>query len=279
MESVVIGAVDGYEWKQIQTWWRSIKLTGYSGQIHLLVYECSDETLAELRDHGVCVHRCEKEHGQVVVDRFKDLSRISNSIPTDVWCICTDVNDLVFQVDPSEYLNMIGYENYEIIVASEGILHKGNQWVRQNAIASLPDYWQTMSNKQLYNAGSFAIKAQILEELGKNVFALCMTNPGAKNHDQFALNILLQNNPVFMNWTWFERVSGTWCFNGASSIFAKPADAENYMDTLPIIKNGLCYNPNGELYYMFHHWNRNARIMNEVVNRINNEWQSGLVKK
>jgi hypothetical protein len=265
MNTVVVGAIDGYSWEQVEIWWKSLKITGFSGDIHMLVYDHDEALINNLYVRNINVHLCQKEHGQVVIDRFKYYAKLAEIMQPGTWMICTDVNDIAFQYDPNMYLAGVPNDK-NIVVASEGILFSGNTWARLNLENSFPYYYKVMIRQRLYNAGSIAVQAGIMHTLGREVFQLCMTMPAARNHDQAALNIMLQSN-LYKSMTVFNYANDLWCFCGASSIFAKTEDAQNYFEELPVIKDGLCY-VNDKLTCMFHHYTRNPTIKEQVRQRV-----------
>jgi hypothetical protein len=268
VNTVVVGAVDGYTWNQCELWWKSLKITGFKGEITLLAYNLNDKTYAEMIKRNINVIKREPgKHAQVVVNRFQDYAWFANTFSEDTWIVCTDVSDIAFQKNPEEFLWTEDGVDQEIVVASEGIFFKGNRWVRENLFSSFPSQYDRMENEILYNAGSFAARSGVLTKLALEVFAMCMKVPEARNHDQAAFNILLRD-PHYGKRTLFTNSNDEWCFCGASSIFAKPEDANNYMEELPMIEDGLCYVLGHRLTTMFHHYSRDPNIAREVRKRI-----------
>jgi hypothetical protein len=57
-------------------------------------------------------------------------------------------------------------------------------------------------------------------------------------------------------------------------MFAKPGDANNFMEQLPIIRDGLCYvNGGHELTCMFHHYTRDPKLEKQIREQIHNRYE------
>lgn len=271
--TIVIGAAHNLGWSKVQYWWKSLLLTGFdASKIHILHYDRDEFFLQQLRSRSIRNHPCELIHGQVVIDRFKDLAAFAAHQEPREWIVCTDLTDLVFQKHPDGFLDTVR-PHLAIVVASEGVRFEDNAWTRRNLLVSFPDQWERMRDKQFYNAGSFAARAGILTSLAEEVYRLCMTNPEAKNHDQAALNILLHTKD-YEPFTYFTRVNDPWCFSAASSMFASREDAKGFKDTMPIVRNGKCYVRGNLLTTMFHHYTRDIPTKRSVERWIDRAWDA-----
>lgn len=267
MNTIVVGAVGRYDWKRIFPWWKSLKMTGFQGEIHMLVYEVDSITLRKMQEAGIIVHLCKLQAKQIVVGRFHDLAELCKTFAPDDWVVFPDVGDIVFQMNPADFLAKVDAD-VSIVVASEGIRFKGNQWALHNLLESFPEHYANMHWRKLYNAGSVAAKAGWFHILASETYELCMTKPDAKSHDQAAMNIVLREDHKYNFETlWLDANEG-WCFCAASSIFAKPEDKPGYYEAPPVIKDGKCYVEAG-LSVMFHHYTRDAATKRDVLKWVN----------
>lgn len=261
----VVGTAAGYDWGQIQPWLKSLRMTGYSGEVHLLGYKLNALTLKSLKAAGVVVH-AGKLTGQVVVERFRDLAGLCRTFGRETWIVFTDVGDLAFQRHPWEFLQDVGAD-IDFVAASEGVRFEGNAWTRENLRASFPEWEDAMRGQFVYNAGSIAGRAGALADLAEEVFRLCGTKPSASKHDQLVLNYLLQTE--HRGRTLFVDVNGEWCFSGAASMFARSeADRAAFTGIMPKVENGLCVGADGSLPVMFHHWTRDQGVERMVRKRL-----------
>jgi hypothetical protein len=263
---IVLGAVQGNSFETIETWWKSLQLAGFEGEIHMLVYEADQWAIDQLCEYGIQVHPGRLTN-QVVIDRFRDAARLAGTLAEETWVIFTDVDDLVFQRDPAEFLAQVPQDK-SIVVASEGVTFSGKAWARENLRKSFPEHWKQMAGELLYNAGSLAVRAGTLVRLGEEIYQMCARKPRARNHDQAALNILLRE-PRYQEKTLFTKVDGGWCFN-AAPLFASAVDRKSYKDEFPSIDEGKCQFKNGLVPVMLHQYTRNVRVQQEVEERVSN---------
>lgn len=271
MKTIIVGAVQGYDWKKIEPWLRSLRLTGFDGDVHLLIYGYSRSSSALARISrfaqraGVILHECTMTAKQVVVSRFNDLAKLCVTFNEQAWVIFPDVGDIVFQKNPDEFLGRIEKDK-RIVVASEGVRFSGNRWVRENLENSFPEHYDAMIGETLYNAGSAAAKAGTWMKLAADVYWMSMAKAHASSHDQAAMNILLRDDR-YRDYVLFTRANDGWCFNGASSMFAKTDDRVNYLERWPELIDGKCYVEAG-LAVMFHHYTRDAGTKARVLRRL-----------
>jgi len=131
MKDLVIGAIGDYQFEQIQNWVYSLNKCGFEGDKILVSYNSNDALIKELRENGIEVYEIETDaRGQKVnqfltnsghvnasnahllvhnvrffhmwqlLNQFKADGRLFNRI------IHTDVRDVIFQNNPSDWLDM-----------------------------------------------------------------------------------------------------------------------------------------------------------------------------
>ena len=274
MKTIVVGAVYRYTWSQIDLWWRSLVLTGFDGEVHLLTYECSPLTIKSMLDVGIIVHPCPVDTGQVVIDRFNDLSILCLKFnPTD-WVIFADVGDIVFQSNPEHFLEDSFDSPFKLIVASEGILFEGNSWTDNNLKVSIPEEYETMRNCLVYNAGSFAGTANLIIYLATRIYEESVRRLPAQKHDQAVFNVLLRGDEYIQGHTLFTGAMDGWCHCAASSIFCSKENQAAYLEKLPVIRNGKCYVGDGtKLVCLFHHYTRDRETTRKVKKWVDRAWK------
>lgn len=269
MKTIIVGAIDNYAWKNIEVWWKSLVLTGFNGEIHLLVYRATPETIELLTGLGIHIHRYELMAEQVVVGRFKDLCTLCNSFNNEDWVLFTDVGDIVFQKDPSKFLQAC--DGFSYVFTSEGILFDDNSWTKQNLISSMPNYYEVLKNALVYNAGCIAAKAKKMANLADMIYQWAISTKNAKSHDQVIMNILIRITEEIRTQSLFTGPLDGWCHCAASSIFAPPNDRHAYREKLPVIASGKCF-VNNSLAYIFHHYTRNTNCTREVGFWVKKAW-------
>ena len=139
-KDLLIGAFDNMNYQMLSPWINSIKECGFTGDICLVCYNSDLETVDKLVAKGVHVIAFEKaEHGYihkstmtVHTERFFHFFQILREQAVNYrYIIATDTRDVIFQKNPSEYLNdweQCGYNRREIIASSESIKYKDEPW-------------------------------------------------------------------------------------------------------------------------------------------------------
>ena len=285
-KDLIVGVVDKYNWNQIKHWANSIKKSGFTGNKALIVYNMDAPTVKKLTDEGFmmigCGHYDEKtgfthdnSRGSVMVDRFFHLYGFLNVLSEPVNnVIMTDVRDVIFQDNPSNWLedNLTLADN--LIVGSENLKYKDEHWGRNNLQQAFGPYFlETHGNNEIYCAGVIAGKRDTIRDLSLNVWLICHGLnphvPGGGGPDQAALNILLQMES-YKHKTNFTNPSDRWVVHVGTSMPAIKAGSggigEEYKINpnihLPFVRE-IDYNVinneihvNGKKVTIVHQWDR-----------------------
>jgi hypothetical protein len=290
-KDLIVGVVDRYKWDQIKHWANSIKRSGFTGHKALIVYNMDAETVKKLTAEDFmmigCGHYDEKtgfshdnSKGSVMVDRFFHLYSFLNVLSEPINnVIMTDVRDVVFQSDPSKWLNN---NDNQIIVGSENLKYKDEPWGRNNLQQAFGPYFlETHGDNEIYCAGVIAGKRNAMRDLALNVWLICHGLnphvPGGGGPDQAALNILLQTDAYTIQ-TNFTNPTDGWVIHAGTSLPAikdgsggiGEAYKNNPMMVLPFV-NEIDYNvtdneiyANGKKATVVHQWDR-VPIWKELV--------------
>jgi hypothetical protein len=209
MKDIVIGAITNYNWDKIKYWVNSLDRSGFSGEKVIIAYDVSYDTLEKLSERGYSIfafkrnddaRRVEynKENFNIVVDRFAHinyfLSRLQNKEQYR-YVISTDVKDVVFQSNPSDWLEK-NLGSKELNVACESIRYRDEPWGKQNLYLSFgPLVYEQMQDNLIYNAGTISGKFQSFIDFCSNIHLCCLGAPqhvpGGGGPDQAAMNVLL----------------------------------------------------------------------------------------
>jgi len=273
MKDVVIGSITNYKWDQIKCWVNSLDQSGFSGLKVMLCYNIDFEVAEELSKRGYSIFafgkdeenrklKYNKENFNICLERFLHiwyfLSRLQNKEEYR-YIIATDVGDVVFQSNPSEWLEQnIG--NKEINVGSECIQYKNEEWNKQNMFLSFgPLVYESMQDKLVYNAGAIAGKFDSFIDLCYNIFLSSggspVNVPGGGGPDQAALNVLLSMKH-FSNITNFAKSEDGWA--AQLEIMCNPNKIEKLKDfiTEPRLKieNGKVLTHDNKKYCIVHQY-------------------------
>lgn len=268
---LVIGAISGYGFEDIECWVNSLDSSGFSGDRIVIVYSADFDTVDELVDRGYVVVTYAEEgrrrrfsypvkgfrHEDVSIDRFYQVWRLLQTVPADYrFVIPVDVRDVVFQRDPSAWLEENLGEK-QINVGSEGILVADEPW---NSEVLLESYGRPVhehvASRTACNAGTIAGRSGAIGDLALNVF-LCSRLNRTSYTDQAALNVLLSLEP-YGSITRFNAAGDDWACQAAT--MADPdyraARGSKVVAAPPVLEGDEVRTPSGGLYCLVHQYDR-----------------------
>jgi len=212
---LVIGAITGYTWDQIRYWVNSLDRSGFSGYKVVICYNVDYATLRELqaRNYITLVFTNDEANQRVtypnkdfaiVVDRFLHYYLMLDNEDTRKsirYVIATDVRDVIFQRNPSDYLDAADLRCVELVMSSEGIAYQHEPWGANNLLQSFgPLMYEKHKENTIINCGVQAGKFDTYMGLCKTVYLLSHGTtqhvPGGGGPDQAALNLAL-STPVY----------------------------------------------------------------------------------
>ena len=110
----------------------------------MMVYEVPQETIDYLKSKGWDLYQNELQQ-HIILQRFRDIYKLLEQFPKDETIIWTDVKDVIFQKDPTKWIekNM----NCSIMAFSESITMKDDPWACVNSGTSFPMEWEWLQMK------------------------------------------------------------------------------------------------------------------------------------
>jgi hypothetical protein len=236
-KDLIIGCITNYKFYQIKPWINSINQCGFQGDKMLICYNIDFDTVNEIEKNGFSaitfnkdnrkkkwyyirenkfnilinrffhlekilnkIHYKPQNKFNVVVDRFYHIWMILNKIKTDYrYIITTDVKDVIFQKDPSIWLeNNLG--DKKIIASCESLKYKDEEWGYNNILNSFGLILSHhISNNLIFNCGVLAGEFYNMLDLFLNIYLICngmnQYIQGGGGPDQAALNIILSMEP------------------------------------------------------------------------------------
>jgi len=273
---VITTISENYNWVDIKNWILSLKKTLYDGDILVLAYNFPEdhEYITKLKDLNVNIltpnntYRAQYKNnfiwhsGEVNPSNAHEL--IHNVRLFHIWqyftetqsdldynrIIFTDGRDVVFQSNPSEWLDE--FMTKDILVPSEGILYKNEQWNTNNALSNYGPYVYEyiLKESEACNVGTFACSAAICKDLCLTLY-LMSNNTG--HADQPSFNILTKT--LLKDKCQWVDYNDLW----ALQIGAIINDLDQYVE----FKNGIIYSlKNNKPYYLVHQYDRVAKYKN-----------------
>jgi hypothetical protein len=274
MQDIVVGCITGYTWDKIKVWVNSLDQSGFKGQKIMLCYNIGYDVAEELtkRDYTIIAFKRNdeekrfeyKENFNIMLERFIHLWYFLNRIQDKQnyrYVIATDVRDVIFQKNPSEWLEK-NLGDKTINVASESIRYKDEPWGKNNLTLSFgPLIYEANQNNLVYNAGTVSGKLDTMLDLFLNLYMSCggapQNVPGGGGPDQAALNVLL-NTVTYKNTTRFTKSEEGWAAQLGTT--ADPSKLDSFKPFLdepsPIMKDGLVCTSKGEPFYLVHQYDR-----------------------
>jgi hypothetical protein len=227
MSDLICGLCWGYGPQHLQAWLGSIKASGYSGEVLVMLGVDDKETGDYLRAKGVhtvafdpSVLRGRSRLRHEIADhtlsgtemrpsrwyvrwtlikerlidrRFLLLAQAIEKFCRDYgwnprFLLCTDVRDVVFQRNPSDWMEQNLQSGEDYLLAEEPT-HFGQSWHRRNFVRSygVELFWR-VADRTPINAGVVAGRYRAVLELMLADYLVNSTKAGA---DQAALNLMM----------------------------------------------------------------------------------------
>lgn len=237
MKDLLIGAVDLYDWSKIKNWAKSIRATGFDGDVVLLTYRLTNEAevIEKAAELNITLIKCEHDSfGRPLVHNQMNRDTICHQMRLfHIWqyltqtnekyrfVVTADVRDVIFQSDPFVYLEDLCKKYYDnqpdIIAASENILYGEEAWNFDNLLQGYGPYIAQHAKKRKYevfNVGTLGGKASAMADL-----CLLLYTMGQGRYipnDQSSFGIVV--NEGYMQDIWTMKMSRGWAFQCGSTI-------------------------------------------------------------
>ena len=262
IKDLILASISNYNYDKVKCWLNSIKKSGFTGDIALVCLDVDDDTLNKLKDEGVEVYYGDLEPNQhIVVERFMYYWMVLKEIGKDYrFVICTDVSDVVFQRNPSEWIDK-NIDNESVIAASESITYENETWGYHNIRAAFGQVAAEELDKWIIkNAGVIAGKPHQLIKMFKIIYFMCDARPsqiaGGGGPDQAAYNIVLTT----MKWedVFFASSESAWAaqLGTTGDPYKLPRYEPLLVEPKPTFKDELVCTSQGEPFYIVHQYNR-----------------------
>lgn len=221
-DDLVIGLAAGYDWPAIEPYAVSLARSGYVGKKVLLAQKLTQracERLTELGFELLAFPHIEFSHPEMTaggffayVGRFLLIHRYLQDHPDYRFVICADTRDVVFQSDPTVWLeNHIGGSG--LVAASEHIRHcdqEGNTtWIRADFQEIAP--W--LMAQPVYCSGLISGRAEYVSGLAAAIYLLGRTISGKTwGADQPSYNATMHQK-AYADTTLVPTFADAYCIN------------------------------------------------------------------
>lgn len=277
-DDVVVGCITGYDFNAIKPWVKSLDECGFQGKKVILCYNIKANVIEELksRDYTILAFNIDEngnsiykngEQFSIVVERFFHLWAMLSPLKGKYrYLLHTDVKDVIFQQNPSEFLHYMlindsGNNKTKIIAASESIRYKDENWGRENLRQSFGDIiYEAHKDNVIVNAGTLSGDFDTMVDFFLNVY---MLSTGARTHnpDQAAVNILLSKSPYKEVTHVSTSLRDAWACQAGTTNDPNKIDEYRFklvttFDYETYMKDGIVCAVSGLPFYLVHQWDR-----------------------
>lgn len=284
-KDLIIGGASGYTWDQLKYWVNSIQRSGFEGDIALVATNITKETIEKLTSKGVKLELYGKKdengninahsNGAPHVERFFYIWNYLRQHYEYDYVITTDTRDVVFQSNPTAWIDECILQGYESVIASsEGMKYEDEPWSNNNLREAFGPYFHNLYKySPIFNVGTIAGLAEYVKDMMFMIFQMSVNRP-IPIVDQAVFNVLLQQKQ-YKDTTKFTFNSDAWAIQLGTTIEAIKSGAGDiglsvaqnpsnlalyetkYFDEQPSLNDeGFVVNAKGEKFVIVHQYDR-----------------------
>lgn len=270
MKDVVLGCITNYTFDKIEVFVNSLEKSGFDGYKVMIVYNVPFSTVEELSKRGWTIvgfnhdevnqKYTYKDNFRIMCDRqlhyYQSLQSLNDEYGDLRYVIATDPKDVIFQQNPSKWIeDNIG--DKKIIVGSESLKYKDEQWGKNNLIESFGDFtYDRCKDNLIYNCGTVSGEWKTMSELFLNIYLMCIGSPNS-TPDQAALNVLLSLE-IYKNITKFTPSEEAWACQAGTTVDNKVTsiNKNNLTEPKPYLDGDIVKTSTGIPFTLIHQYDR-----------------------
>jgi hypothetical protein len=265
MKDLIVGCATNYDWSKLKYWVNSINASGFEGDKVLILMNCDKDTVKKISDSGFSIIAFNQDtdgnltynsNMMVHVERFFHIYQLLKD-NLYRYVITTDVKDVVFQQNPSVWLENNFTDSDDLIFSSESMKYKDEPWGNQNLLETFgPQIYEDFKNHTIFNVGVLAGRGYAMKDLMMNIFASCMHRP-IKICDQSTFNFLISQHPYLKTSKYTKSEDGWACQLGTT---ADPSKLEQFrpflLEPSPKLEGDKVLTSEGIEYIIVHQYDR-----------------------
>ena len=266
MKDLIVGCATNYDWSKLKYWINSINASGFTGDKFLILMNCDKDTVKKISDSGFSIIAFNQDTNgnltyessmMVHVERFYHIYQLLKDNEYR-YVITTDVKDVIFQKNPSEWLEINLPEGHEdLVFSSESMRYKDEPWGNQNLLETFgPQIYEDFKNHTIFNVGVLAGRGYAMKDLMMNIFASCIHRP-IKICDQSTFNFLISQHPYLKTSKYTKSEDGWACQLGTT---ADPSKIEQFrpflLEPSPKLDGDKVVTSEGIEYTIVHQYDR-----------------------
>ena len=268
MKDLIVGCATNYDWSKLKYWVNSINRSGFEGDKVLILMNCDKDTVKKISDSGFSIiafnqdteGNLKYESSMMVhVERFFHIYQLLKDNEYR-FVITTDVKDVIFQRNPSEWLEeWMGNDSAsdDLVFSSESMKYKDEPWGNQNLMETFgPQIYEDFKNHTIFNVGVLAGRGYAMKDLCMNIFASCLGRP-IKICDQSTFNFLISQHPYLKTSKYTKSEDGWACQLGTT---ADPSKIDQFrpflLEPSPKMEGDKVVTSTGIEYTIVHQYDR-----------------------
>ena len=265
MKDLIVGCATNYDWSKLKYWVNSINRSGFEGDKVLILMNCDKDTVKKISDSGFSIIAFNQDSNgnlsynsnmMVHVERFFHIYQLLKD-NLYRYVITTDVKDVVFQQNPSVWLENNFTDNDDLVFSSESMKYKDEPWGNQNLMETFgSQIYEDFKNNTIFNVGVLAGRGYAMRDLMMNIFASCLHRP-IKICDQSTFNFLISRHPYLKSSIYSKSEDGWACQLGTT---ADPSKIEQFrpflLEPSPKMEGDKVLTSEGKEYIIVHQYDR-----------------------
>jgi hypothetical protein len=265
MKDLIVGCATNYDWSKLKYWINSINRSGFEGDKCLILMNCDKETVSKISDAGFTIIAFNQDSNgnlaynsnmMVHVERFFHIYNILKANDYR-YVITTDVKDVIFQQNPSEWLEKNLAHSEDLVFSSESMKYKDEPWGNQNLMETFgSQIYEEFKSNTIFNVGVLAGRGYAMKALMMNIFSSCLGRP-IKICDQSTFNFLISQHPYLKSSMYTKSEDGWACQLGTT---ADPSKIEQFrpflLEPSPKIEGDKVLTSEGKEYIIVHQYDR-----------------------
>jgi hypothetical protein len=265
MKDLIVGCATNYTWSTLKYWINSINQSGFEGDKVLILMNCDKDTVKKVNDAGFSIIAFNQDgqgnltyqsHLMVHVERFVHIYKLLKDNEYR-FAITTDVKDVIFQKNPSKWLEENLSDSEDLVFASESIKYKDEPWGKENLTQCFGQgIYDDFKNNTIFNVGVLAGRGFAMRDLMLNLFVNSINRP-IPIVDQAVFNFLISRHPYLKTSQYTVSESGWACQLGTT---ADPSKIESFrpylLEPSPKLDGDKVVTSEGIEYTIVHQYDR-----------------------
>jgi hypothetical protein len=265
MKDCIVGCATNYDWSKLKYWVNSINASGFEGDKVLVLMNCDKDTVQKVTDAGFSIIAFNQDAEgnltyqsqlMVHVERFIHIYKLLKD-NLYRYVITTDVKDVIFQKNPSTWLEENLSDKEDLVFASESIKYKDEPWGRENLTQCYGQgIYEDFKNNTIFNVGVLAGRGYAMRDLVLQLFLNCLNRP-IPIVDQAVFNVMISRHPYLNSSMYTTSETGWACQLGTT---ADPSKIDSFrpflLEPLPKLENDKIVTSTGIEYTIVHQYDR-----------------------